>query len=72
MDKDEIRYKRLENEERKLIQKKNELNEKLAFIQKEKDKIYADKVNVYLKDKHIDFFDLMRELNKKEKRNETI
>lgn len=55
MEKDEIRYKRLENEERKLIQKRNELDEKLAFIQKEKDKIYADKVNLYLKDKHIDF-----------------
>lgn len=72
MDKDEMRYKKLENEERKLLEKKEDLDKKLAFIQQEKDKIYADKVNVYLKEKHIGFFDLMRELENKEKINETI
>lgn len=72
MDKDEMRYKKLESEERKLQEKKEDLDKKLAFIQQEKDKIYADKVNVYLKEKRIGFFDLMRELENKEKRNETI
>lgn len=72
MEKDEIRYKKLEKEEKKILAKKQELEDKLASIQSEKEKIQADKVNMYLKEKHIGFFDLMNILNNKEKKDETI
>lgn len=69
MEKDEVRYRRLEKEEKKLNAKKEDIELKLAIINEEKDKIKADKVNVILKEENIDFFDLMKIL-KKEKNNE--
>lgn len=56
MEKDEVRYRRLEKEEKKLNAKKEDIEQKLAIINEEKDKIKADKVNVILKEENIDFF----------------
>ena len=50
MEKDEVRYRRLEKEEKKLNAKREDIEIKLAIINEEKDKIKADKVNVILKE----------------------
>lgn len=72
MEKDEVRYRRLEKEEKKLNAKKEDIELKLAIINDEKDKIKADKVNVILKEENIDFFDLLKVLKKEKKDERTI
>lgn len=70
MEKDELRYQRLLKEESKLNAKIDEINEKLAVIQEEKNKIQADRVNVILKEENIGFFDLMKRFKNKEIKDE--
>lgn len=70
MEKDELRYQRLLKEESKLNAKIEEINKKLAVIQKEKNKIQADRVNVILKEENIGFFDLMKRFKNKEIKDE--
>lgn len=72
MEKDEVRYRRLEKEEKKLNAKREDIEIKLAIINEEKDKIKADKVNVILKEENIDFFDLLKVLKKEKKDEKTI
>ncbi|MBS4750420.1 MULTISPECIES: hypothetical protein [unclassified Gemella] len=70
MEKNEARYIKLEKEERKLNAKKEDIKQKLAEIQEEKNKIQADHVNVILKEENIGFFDLINILKNKEKKDE--
>lgn len=70
MEKDELRYQRLLKEESKLNAKIDDINEKLAVIQEEKNKIQADRVNVILKEENIGFFDLMKRFKNKEIKDE--